>query len=103
MSDDRPPEPVMVDLFAGVPVRDYVAAAAWYERLLCGPAAFLRNETEAGRAPVPLHRSLARARRSFPARGLRRRFVVGILRLCAELTRRRRCRRSRAGNGSSRP
>ena len=36
-----------VDLFAGIPVRDYVAAAAWYERLLGGPPAFLPNDTEA--------------------------------------------------------
>ncbi|RSM74245.1 glyoxalase [Actinoplanes sp. ATCC 53533] len=36
-----------VDLFAGVPVRDYTEAAAWYERLLGGPPSFLPNETEA--------------------------------------------------------
>src|SRR5690349_16017006 len=36
-----------VDLFAGLPVRDYRAAAAWYERLLGAPASFLPNDTEA--------------------------------------------------------
>jgi catechol 2,3-dioxygenase-like lactoylglutathione lyase family enzyme len=36
-----------VDLFAGIPVRDYAAAAAWYERLLGVPPAFLPNDTEA--------------------------------------------------------
>ncbi|WP_433285399.1 VOC family protein [Micromonospora sp. CA-244673] len=36
-----------VDLFAGLPVRDYRAAAAWYERLLGGPPSFLPNDTEA--------------------------------------------------------
>ncbi|MET7965374.1 VOC family protein [Micromonospora sp. NPDC005305] len=36
-----------VELFAGVPVRDYRAAAAWYERLLGAPPSFLPNDTEA--------------------------------------------------------
>ncbi|MEV4639231.1 VOC family protein [Actinoplanes sp. NPDC049548] len=36
-----------VDLFAGIPVRDYPSAVAWYERLLGGPPAFLPNDTEA--------------------------------------------------------
>ncbi|BBH70103.1 hypothetical protein ACTI_67880 [Actinoplanes sp. OR16] len=36
-----------VDLFAGVPVRDYAVAAAWYERLLGGPPSFLPNDVEA--------------------------------------------------------
>ncbi|MEW2328150.1 VOC family protein [Micromonospora chersina] len=36
-----------VDLFAGLPVRDYRAAAAWYERLLGVPPSFLPNDTEA--------------------------------------------------------
>jgi len=36
-----------VDLFAGIPVRDYAAATAWYERLLGGPPAFLPNDVEA--------------------------------------------------------
>jgi catechol 2,3-dioxygenase-like lactoylglutathione lyase family enzyme len=35
------------DLFAGIPVRDYTVAAAWYERLLGGPPSFLPNDTEA--------------------------------------------------------
>jgi hypothetical protein len=34
-----------IDLFAGIPVRDYTAAAAWYERL--APPSFLPNDTEA--------------------------------------------------------
>ncbi|HVC74949.1 MAG TPA: VOC family protein [Candidatus Micrarchaeaceae archaeon] len=36
-----------LDLFAGIPVRDYTAAAAWYERLLGAPPSFLPNNTEA--------------------------------------------------------
>jgi catechol 2,3-dioxygenase-like lactoylglutathione lyase family enzyme len=36
-----------VDLFAGIPVRDYTAAVAWYERLLGAPPSFLPNATEA--------------------------------------------------------
>ncbi|WP_433316745.1 VOC family protein [Micromonospora chersina] len=36
-----------VDLFAGLPVRDHRAAAAWYERLLGAPPSFLPNDTEA--------------------------------------------------------
>lgn len=36
-----------LDLFAGIPVRDYAAALAWYERLLGYPPAFFPNETEA--------------------------------------------------------
>src|SRR5215467_5444517 len=36
-----------MDLFAGISVRDYAAAAAWYERLLGGPPSFLPNDTEA--------------------------------------------------------
>ncbi len=36
-----------MDLFAGVPVRDYTAAAAWYERFIGGPPSFLPNDTEA--------------------------------------------------------
>jgi len=38
---------VTVDLFAGVPVREYTAAAAWYERLLGAPPSFLPNDVEA--------------------------------------------------------
>jgi len=36
-----------VDLFEGVSVSDYTAAAAWYERLLGAPPSFLPNDTEA--------------------------------------------------------
>jgi len=36
-----------LDLFAGVPVREYAAAAAWYERLLGAPPSFLPHDTEA--------------------------------------------------------
>ncbi|MFG3600829.1 VOC family protein [Micromonospora chersina] len=36
-----------VDLFAGLPVRDHRAAAAWYERLLGAPPSFLPNDSEA--------------------------------------------------------
>lgn len=36
-----------VDLFAGIPVRDYATAVAWYERLLGAPPSFLPNDTEA--------------------------------------------------------
>jgi catechol 2,3-dioxygenase-like lactoylglutathione lyase family enzyme len=36
-----------LDLFAGVPVRDYAAAVAWYERLLGAPPSFLPNDVEA--------------------------------------------------------
>jgi hypothetical protein len=36
-----------IDLFAGLPVHDYTAAAAWYERFLGAPPSFLPNDTEA--------------------------------------------------------
>jgi len=36
-----------IDLFAGIPVRDYAAAVAWYERLLGAQPSFLPNDTEA--------------------------------------------------------
>ncbi len=36
-----------VDLFAGIPVRDYAIAAAWYERLFGSPPSFLPNDIEA--------------------------------------------------------
>lgn len=36
-----------LDLFAGIPVNDYAAALAWYERLLGSPPAFFPNDTEA--------------------------------------------------------
>jgi predicted enzyme related to lactoylglutathione lyase len=37
----------VVDLFAGIPVTDYAAALAWYERLFGSPPAFLPNDIEA--------------------------------------------------------
>jgi catechol 2,3-dioxygenase-like lactoylglutathione lyase family enzyme len=36
-----------MDLFAGVPVRDYATAVAWYQRLLGAAPSFLPNDTEA--------------------------------------------------------
>ncbi len=36
-----------LDLFAGIPVRDFSTAQAWYERLLGGPPSFLPHATEA--------------------------------------------------------
>ena len=36
-----------VDLFAGIPVADYAAALAWYERLFGSPPSFVPNDTEA--------------------------------------------------------
>jgi catechol 2,3-dioxygenase-like lactoylglutathione lyase family enzyme len=36
-----------VYLFAGIPVSDYAAALAWYERLLGSPPSFLPNDAEA--------------------------------------------------------
>jgi catechol 2,3-dioxygenase-like lactoylglutathione lyase family enzyme len=38
---------VAVDLFAGIPVRDYAAALAWYGKLLGSPPAFVPNDIEA--------------------------------------------------------
>jgi catechol 2,3-dioxygenase-like lactoylglutathione lyase family enzyme len=38
---------MVVDLFAGIPVNDYAAALAWYERLLGSPPAFFPNDIEA--------------------------------------------------------
>jgi hypothetical protein len=35
------------DLFAGIAVREYAAAVAWYERFFGKPPAFLPNEVEA--------------------------------------------------------
>ena len=34
-------------LFVGIPVDDYVAALAWYQRLLGSPPTFFPNDTEA--------------------------------------------------------
>jgi predicted enzyme related to lactoylglutathione lyase len=36
-----------IDLFAGIPVRDYTAAVAWYEQLLGAAPSFLPNDREA--------------------------------------------------------
>jgi predicted enzyme related to lactoylglutathione lyase len=36
-----------VDLFAGIAVRDYAVAVAWYEQLLGAAPSFLPNDTEA--------------------------------------------------------
>jgi predicted enzyme related to lactoylglutathione lyase len=36
-----------LDLFAGIPVSDYTAALAWYERLLGSPPTFVADNTEA--------------------------------------------------------
>lgn len=36
-----------LDLFAGIPVTDYAAALAWYERFFGGRPSFLPNDTEA--------------------------------------------------------
>jgi hypothetical protein len=36
-----------VELFAGIPVRDYESAVPWYERLLGSPPTFLAHATEA--------------------------------------------------------
>lgn len=36
-----------LDLFAGIPVKDFQVALAWYEQLFGGPPAFFATETEA--------------------------------------------------------
>jgi len=36
-----------VDLFAGVPVRDYAVSVAWYEKLFGAEPSFLPNDVEA--------------------------------------------------------
>lgn len=38
---------MVLDLFAGIPVRDHAVARAWYERLLGSEPAFLPNDAEA--------------------------------------------------------
>lgn len=38
---------MQVDLFAGIPVRDYEEALAWYERLLGSEPSFMPHATEA--------------------------------------------------------
>jgi predicted enzyme related to lactoylglutathione lyase len=36
-----------IELFAGIPVNDYPAALAWYQRLLGSPPTFFPNDIEA--------------------------------------------------------
>jgi len=36
-----------IDLYAGIPVRDYPAALAWYEKLFGTPPTFIASDTEA--------------------------------------------------------
>ena len=36
-----------LDLYAGIPINDYTAALAWYERLLGAPPTFVPNDIEA--------------------------------------------------------
>jgi catechol 2,3-dioxygenase-like lactoylglutathione lyase family enzyme len=36
-----------IDLYAGIPVSDYAAALAWYQRLLGSPPTFVVSDTEA--------------------------------------------------------
>jgi predicted enzyme related to lactoylglutathione lyase len=38
---------VAIDLFAGIPVKDYAAALTWYGRLLGAPPTFFPSDTEA--------------------------------------------------------
>ena len=38
---------MVIDLFAGIPVKDFSAALAWYERLLGAPPTFFPTDTEA--------------------------------------------------------
>jgi hypothetical protein len=51
-----------VDLFAGIPVADYAAALAWYQRLLGSPPTFVASDTEAV-WELADHRSLVIERR----------------------------------------
>jgi hypothetical protein len=64
-----------IDLFAGVPVRDYTSAAAWYERLLGAPPSFLPNDTEGdfdARISQIAERGLEPAERETYANGVRK-------------------------------
>ncbi|AVT35208.1 VOC family protein [Plantactinospora sp. BB1] len=47
-----------LDLFAGIPVNDYPAALAWYEKLLGSPPTFVASDSEAV-WELAEHRSLA--------------------------------------------
>jgi len=38
---------MVISLFAGIPVDDYAAALAWYQRLFGTPPTFFPNDTEA--------------------------------------------------------
>lgn len=51
-----------VDLYAGIPVRDYSAALVWYEKLFGSPATFIASDTEAV-WELAEHRSVAVERR----------------------------------------
>jgi predicted enzyme related to lactoylglutathione lyase len=51
-----------VDLYAGIPVNDYAAALAWYQRLLGSPPTFVASDTEAV-WELAEHRSLVIERR----------------------------------------
>ena len=37
----------MIDLFAGIPVKDFQVSVAWYEQLLGSPPTFFPTDTEA--------------------------------------------------------
>jgi catechol 2,3-dioxygenase-like lactoylglutathione lyase family enzyme len=67
---------MQVNLFAGIPVRDYEEALAWYKRLLGSEPSFLPHATEAvwefADHPVPVHRGAAGARGPCDAHDLRR-------------------------------
>ena len=47
-----------IDLFAGIPVRDYAAAVSWYEQLLGAAPSFLPNDTEAVWYRLTLHTAI---------------------------------------------
>ncbi|MFD0418604.1 VOC family protein [Streptomyces sp. NPDC127108] len=47
-----------LDLFAGIPVSDFAAALAWYERLLGTPPTYVASDTEAV-WELAEHRSIA--------------------------------------------
>lgn len=51
-----------VDLYAGIPVNDYPAALAWYEKLFGSPPTYIASDTEAV-WELAEHRSVAIERR----------------------------------------
>jgi hypothetical protein len=57
----------MVDLFAGIPIKDYAAALAWYQRSLGSPPSFEPTDTEAV-WELAEHRSLSIEQRPGPGR-----------------------------------